>query len=143
MPRISTLPIALVLLTAAVASPASLRAQEPLPIHIADLDDEMGGSGGGAGIEGRVGIWVEDAANRPLANVIVRASWSGAVIGTTRCTTDNQGYCQMVSKTLRNEQGIYLVMTVRGYDNPEYKFDKKANRERDGDSDGTTIRIQR
>lgn len=112
-------------------------------VHIADLDDEMGGSGGPREIEGRVGIWVHDAEHRAAGGVIVRAAWSGAVTGTTRCTTDQQGYCQMLSKPLVNEQGIYLVMTVRGYDNPEFDFDKNANHEPDGDSDGTRIRIQR
>ncbi|MEZ4457136.1 MAG: hypothetical protein R2882_11395 [Gemmatimonadales bacterium] len=138
------IPLVALLAAAGLAQPSPAgNGQQKQVMHIADLDDEMGGSGGGVKIQGKVGIWVHDSAHRPAANVIVRASWSGAVIGTTRCTTDEQGYCQMLSREFTNEQGITLSMSVRGYDNPEYDFDKKANHENDGDSDGTTIRIQR
>ncbi len=49
----------------------------------------------------------------------------------------------MESRPFDNEQGITLTMTVKGYDNPEFLFDKKQNHENDRDSDGTSIRIQR
>lgn len=138
------LPIAVLLAAQAGSVPAGPgHGAAAATVHIADLDDEMGGSGGGREIQGRVGIWVHDADHRPATGVIVRAAWSGAVTGTTRCTTTEQGYCEMLSKSLVNEQGIYLVMTVRGYDNPDLDFDKKLNHDPDGDSNGTTIRIQR
>jgi hypothetical protein len=90
-----------------------------------------------------VGIWVHDAEHRPAYNIIVRASWSGAVTGTTRCTTDSQGYCQMQSREIDNEQGIMITMTVKAFDNPGLELDTKLNHDPDGDADGTKIRIQR
>ncbi len=133
----------LVLLTMVPLLAGFARLADPSTPHIADLDDEMGGSGSGGKIQGQVGVWVHDEKHRPAPNVIVRAAWSGAIIGTSRCTTDEQGYCKMESRPFDNEQGITLTMTVKGYDNPEFLFDKKQNHENDGDSDGTTIRIQR
>ena len=125
-----------------VVAATSASAQEPSPVHIADLDDEMP-MGGGRRIQAQVGIWVHDAEHRPAYNIIVRATWSGAVTGTTRCTTDQQGYCQMASRQLDNEQGIMITMMVKGFDNPGLELDTKLNHEPDGDSDGTKIRIQR
>jgi hypothetical protein len=122
---------------------AAASAQEPSPVHIADLDDEIAASPGQRRMQPAVGIWVHDAEHRPAYNIIVRASWSGGVTGTTRCTTDQQGYCQMLGREIDNEQGIMITMTVRAFDNPGLEFDKKLNHEPDGDSDGTKIRIQR
>lgn len=118
-------------------------APDPTPLHIADLDDELSGSGGGGRIAGLVGVWVHDAGHRPAAHVSVKAAWSGAVAGTTRCTTDEQGYCQMASRPFDNAQGITMTMTIKGFDSPEYTLDKAQSHDNDRDSDGTTIRIQR
>lgn len=126
------------LLVAATA----VSAQEPSPVHIADLDDETP-PGGGRRIQALVGIWVHDAEHRPAYNVVVRGSWSGAITGTTRCTTDQLGYCQMASRQMDNEQGIMITMTVKAFDTPGLELDTKLNHEPDGDSDGTKIRIQR
>jgi hypothetical protein len=117
--------------------------QEPATLHIADLDDETDPGFSTRRIEAHVGIWVHDSAHHAVPYVSVRASWSGGATGTTRCTTNDLGYCQMASRTIDNQQGIMLTMTVRAFDNPEYEFDKKLNHEPDGDSNGTVIRIQR
>jgi hypothetical protein len=74
-----------------------------------------------------------------FSNVNVSGNWSGGSSGTSNCTTDDQGKCQ-VSKRTRGES---LTFTVTGISGNGSEYVPNENHDQDGDSNGISITINK
>ncbi len=130
------------LMTGTTVRPAP--ASDAIAVHIGDLDDQTDPSTGGGTITPTVGVWVHGPDHRGVYHARVQALWSGGVSGTARCETDHDGFCTLQTrKAYPNEQGLQMVLRIRTVEGEDMEYDKSANHDPDGDSDGTVIRITR
>jgi subtilisin family serine protease len=111
-----------------------------LRTHVADLD---GRSGPYSSSRWRadVTITVRDNLDQPVANATVRGNWSRGNGGTTSCITGSAGTCS-VWRTIANSQ-TSVSWTVTGITHSSLTYDPTANRDPDGDSNGTTITVRK
>lgn len=112
-------------------------------VHIGDLDgNEFPTSSGGA-MSASVLAMVHDAEHRPVSRARVRGSWSDGVSGSSQCETETDGTCPLASRRFADQQGLQLTLAIRGVEGSELTYDKAANHDIDGETDGTTIRMFR
>jgi len=112
----------------------------PQGMHVGDLD--------GAGQPAKGGSWrsvvtvsAHSDAHAPLANVTVTGQWSGGVSGGASCTTNGSGQCTLSSP--KSKKASTITLSVTGMTGASYLYDGGANHDPDGDSDGTTITVNR
>jgi hypothetical protein len=86
-----------------------------------------------------VTIGVQDGDDAMLGGVVVSASWQGGTSAT--CTTDANGACS-VSRQFQNSR-TSASLTVNNLSKSGYAYQPLANHDPDGDSDGTTISVER
>ncbi|MFN0180107.1 MAG: hypothetical protein ACKVZ0_15000 [Gemmatimonadales bacterium] len=130
---------------AAVTLGASIGARPPATtaVHIGDLDgNEFPTSSGGA-MSASVLVMVHDAEHRPVTRARVRGSWSDGVSGSSQCETGTDGTCPLASRRFVDQQGLQLILAIRGIEGSELSYDKAANHDVDGETNGTTIRMFR
>jgi hypothetical protein len=113
-------------------------------VHVADIDDEtIRDADSNSKIRIAIGIRLHNAEHKPVSHVRIRADWSGALFGQANCETDPEGYCQVTSKTIPNENGIQVELKIKALEGPDIEYDNAANHDPDRDSDGTQIKIVR
>lgn len=126
------------LVTGAVA-----RAPEPVAVHIGDLDAAEFTAGSGGNTTGSVLVMVHDAEHRPVSRARVRGSWSDGVSGPGQCETGVDGTCLLKSRLFPDQQGLKLALAIRAIEGPEMQYDKSANHDVDGETNGSTITLYR
>lgn len=107
-------------------------------VHVADLDGS--GQNNGTLWTASVSILIVDNNGGPVAGTQVTGKWSGGTSGTSSCTTDGAGLCTVSKSSLRRTQ---VRFTVTGVVANGYTYDKAANTDPDGDSNGTVIMVYR
>ena len=110
-------------------------------MHVGDLD------GIGTRVNSRrwhasVTITVHDGNHAPLAGVTVRGSWSNGTSGTSTCTTNSSGTCTVTSKNILNQR-TSVTFTITNLTASGFTYQSSANHDPDGDSNGTTIVVNR
>ena len=106
-------------------------------LHVGDLD---GVANQKPSWQAKITITVHDASEQPLSGVTVGGAWGGGAAGTVSCKTGRKGTCTVASPAVA--PGITEVtFRVMGATAAGYAYDKDANHDSDGSSDGTTITI--
>lgn len=129
----------LVTIVAGGASPAA----DPAAVHIGDLDGAEFPSFRGGITTGNVLVMVHDAEHRPVSQARVRGSWSDGVSGFSQCETAVDGTCTLTSRRFADQQGLKLILVIRGVDGAEMEYAKTANHDVDGETNGTTFTMYR
>lgn len=108
----------------------------PPAIHVGDLD-------GSAVLAGKkwnatVAITVHNASHAAVSGAVVTGQWDGK--GSVSCTTGASGQCSLTKTGLMTASTSFVVtnVTLSGA-----TYDASANHDPDGDSNGTTIKINR
>jgi hypothetical protein len=114
-------------------------APEPLTHHVVDLDDVTTVSSGGW--QPQVAVTVRDSIGLDVAGATVSGTFSGQ-IGTVTCTTGAYGECILVGDSLKNKVKS-AVFTVTNVVAASSAYAATANIDVEGDSDGTSITINR
>jgi hypothetical protein len=112
---------------------------EPL-MHVGDLDGTAINLGNRWRAE--VTITVHDADHDPVADATVSGSWIAGASGTAVCTTNGSGVCTVTSP-LVNKNRSPITFTVDGVTHATFVYDSSDNHDPDGDSDGTTISVNK
>jgi hypothetical protein len=86
-------------------------------------------------------IAAHDSNHDPVSGVIVNGTWSGSASGSGACTTDGAGRCSVVSGPI--SQDTPAIFAVTALKHASYTYQGAANHDPDGDSDGTTIMVDR
>lgn len=87
-----------------------------------------------------VTVAVHDSGDSPVANARVTGAWSGGSFGSVFCTTGSNGQCR-VSKSNLAKRISSVTFTVMDIINDTLTYDGSANRDPDGDSNGTRITV--
>jgi hypothetical protein len=127
----------------AAATAAVTPAIAPIAVHIGDLDAAEFTSGTGTNTAASVLVMVHDAEHRPVRYARVRGSWSDGVSGPGQCETGVDGTCNLKSRLFPDQQGLKLALAIRAIEGPEMQYDKTANHDIDGETNGSTITLYR
>jgi hypothetical protein len=107
-------------------------------MHIADLDGVRTNQQNTwtAGVT----ITAHDGNHAPLANATVTGGWS--IGGTSSCTTDGSGQCHVDRWAIprRTQSVLFTVLSVT---KPVFLYGSTDNHDPDGDSNGTSITVNR
>lgn len=113
----------------------------PAPtLHIGDLD------GASASVKGgwtaTVTITVHAADESLVSGATITGAWSGGYSGTSSCTTDGWGLCQVATGKISNKNGSvdFAVLDVSG---AGYAYQPSLNHDPDGDSGGSAITVNK
>jgi len=122
--------------TVTVNSPSTI-------IHIGNLDATT--SRNGSNWSATVEITVHDADHNPLNGATVVGHWSVLGLNSDTCTTGElggNGTCIMLFPSLKRNV-LSVNLTVVSVTMPDRTYDRTLNHDPDGDSNGTTIRVNR
>ena len=122
--------------TVAVNAPSTL-------IHVGDLDAVTSRSG--STWSATVEITVHDANHNPLNGATVVGHWNISGLNSDTCTTGDlggNGTCIVLFPSLRR-QVTAVYFTVVSVTMPDQTYDRTANHDPDGSSNGTQIKVSR
>ncbi|NUM47534.1 MAG: Ig-like domain-containing protein, partial [Anaerolineales bacterium] len=125
------------------ATPTPTMTPTPPPgntMHIGDLDGSSAPSG--SRWTATVVITVHDSAHNPIAGVTVSGAWSNGASGSSSCVTDSNGQCTVTKTNLRTTTNS-VTFTVTNATHGSYTYQSSANHDPDGDSNGTTIVVNK
>lgn len=108
--------------------------------HVGDLD----GSAESLGNKWKatITILVHDADHSPVADATVSGSWGAGASGTASCTTNGSGVCTVTSAAVKNNRST-ITFAVDDVGHASLTYDAADNHDPDGDSDGTTITVNK
>jgi len=111
-------------------------------MHTSDLDGTSTCVDGRCKWKATVEILVADAHDDPVAGATVTLGWdNGRNTGTTACATAGDGRCT-ASKTNGSKRSS-ITFTVNSVTHAALTYDPASNYDVDGDSDGTTIVVNK
>ncbi len=110
-------------------------------LHVGDLDASATTAPRGKW-NAEVAITVREEGGNPVGSATVSGSWNGGVTGRASCTTDAEGQCRVTKNNIKSNVGS-LSFTVDAVVHATLSYDALANTDPDGDSDGTTIMVQK
>jgi len=124
--------------TSTVTDPAALN-----HIHVGDLDGipRSNRKTWSATVE----ITVHDSNHNPINGATVTGVWNPAGLASDECTTGElggNGTCIVLYPSIAKKQGA-VTFTVTGVTMPEKTYGAAANHDPDGDSNGTSITVNR
>jgi hypothetical protein len=105
-------------------------------LHVGDLDGKARIAPTGHW-QAFVQVLVHDQDHAPLANATVTGTWSDGKPGTNTCTTNSRGRCVVFQKLHRTMTSVSF--TVDNVERTGYAYAPADNHDPDGDSNGTTI----
>ena len=108
-------------------------------MHVGDLD--------GITTSGRRGRWnatititVHADGHTPVAEATVTGSWSAGAKGSSLCTTNSSGQCEVTKKNIKSKSNS-VTFTVTDVTHVTNTYQSAYNHDPDGDSDGTSIKV--
>ena len=110
-------------------------------IHVSDLD------GTSATVRknwnATISITVNNEDESPVAGIAVTGVWSGGTNGSSSCTTDLNGMCNVTSSNIswKKTSVAFAVTNLSG--GSGYSYNSGDNHDPDGDSDGTSITVDK
>lgn len=126
------------------ATPTPAPTATPAPssaMHVGDLD-RAASNVNNSFWRASVTITVHDSNENPVASATVSGSWSGGTSGSASCTTNSSGQCT-VQKNLSKSRVSSVTFTVNNVTRSGYTYNAGANHDPDGDSNGTSITVNR
>ena len=109
--------------------------------HVGDLDGSQ--SSQGRTWTADVTVTAHDDSHDTEDGSTVSFDYTGRdVSGSTSCTTDTSGTCTVTVSDIRKRTGD-ITFTVTGFSDPDGSYDSSSNHDPDGDSDGTSITVQK
>jgi subtilisin family serine protease len=108
--------------------------------HVGDLD-RLAASQGNAW-KATVTITVHDGSHNLLSNATVTGNWSGGFSGSGSCTTGSNGQCSVASGNIAKKK-TNMTFTVGNVSKATLTYQPSANHDPDGDSNGTSIVINK
>lgn len=112
----------------------------PAAIHSGDLDGSSALSG--KAWKATVQVTVHDGNDNPVSGATVSVQWGGGVSGPTSLTTDANGRCAFVSGSI-SKAIPSATLSIMNMSHPALSYDASANHDPEGDSNGTTIVVNR
>jgi hypothetical protein len=109
-------------------------------MHVGDLDGSSTLSG--RGWNANVLVTVHSAGETPVTNATVNGSWSNGASGTGSCVTNASGQCTISKSGLSNTVSS-VTFAVTGVTHASNTYQSGANHDPDGDSNGTSIIVQK
>lgn len=109
-------------------------------MHVGDLFPYV--SNEGSTWTGYVIVRIENGEHSPVEGATVYGTWTGNGLAVDECTTDYAGECLMLS-TLLSKKTKSVTFSVADVVYPDLAYEPSANHDADGDSDGTSITINR
>jgi hypothetical protein len=90
-------------------------------------------------------VTVHDANHQPVSGATVTVAWTGAASATVSGTTDSAGRVTFTRTNLSrwSTSGASITLTVNNVTRSGYTYTPAANHDPDGDSNGTSITINR
>jgi hypothetical protein len=122
---------------ASTAIPPTPQTPLPMTIHVGDID-LVGTSGNW---KATVSVTVHDSDHNPIKDVTVNFQWvDGASVTNDSCITGVSGSCSKTSpNNFNNNTVVFKVTDLTG----PHPYAPSDNHDPDGDSDGTTMTIQK
>jgi subtilisin family serine protease len=106
--------------------------------HIGDLDRST--SSTRTAWTAKVTVYTHTSTHAILSGVAVTGSWTGGYLGTSTCTTDSKGRCQVASAAMP-KTATSVTFTVANATRDGYAYRPANNHDPDGDSNGTAITV--
>jgi subtilisin family serine protease len=111
-------------------------------VHVGDLERSSHWVFGSWVWRGTVTVEVHDAEENPIADATVSGTWSGGYSGSGECTTGSDGRCSIESGNIWRGQSS-TTFTVDDIAHASFSYEPTDNHDPDGDSDGTSITVNR
>ncbi len=108
-------------------------------MHVGDLDASDPTSQGSTWST-TVTITVHDSGEGVVEGALVNVGWSGSGPAETDCTTDGSGQCTVSHSGIHGKK---TTLTVGNVSLAEDTYDATANHDPDGDSDGTSMTVNK
>lgn len=109
-------------------------------MHVGDLDGSSS-SGRGNKWNATVTITVHDGSEATLSDATVSGSWSAG--GSASCTTDGNGQCTVTKNNINGNNNPSATFNVTNVTHTTNTYESGDNHDPDGDSDGTSITINK
>lgn len=110
-------------------------------LHVGDLDGSANVKGKSGKWEAQVRVSVHDPSHQPVANATVHGTWSGGASGTVSGVTGSDGTVVLLSGNIGS--GTSATFTIDRIEHTAASYDAASNHDPDGDSNGTTIVVNR
>jgi M6 family metalloprotease-like protein len=127
-------------------TPTITRTPTPTPttvLHISDLDN-ISTLNGTTRWDARIDVEVHDIFHTPVAGVKITASFTGNGLSTSlSCTTGTNGHCSLIKTGIDNIKTPSVTVKVTAVSKTGYTYNAAANHDPDGDSNGTTIVVNK
>jgi hypothetical protein len=114
----------------------------PRTLHVRDLDG-LRANTNFARWRATVRITVVNAAGSPVPGATVAGSWSAAASRTASAVTDANGIATVQKAGLSRRKTPSVTFTVAAISHATLSYHPARNRDREGDSNGTTIVVRR
>jgi hypothetical protein len=85
-------------------------------------------------------VTVHDDRHQPVTGAMASGTWSGGIAGTSGCTTDGSGECQVLTEDIHSKVSSVLF-TIDSVSHTSLTYHSSDNHDPDGDSNGTEIVI--
>lgn len=125
------------------AGPTATPTDEPggaATAHIGDLDGTAMDNGSRWKVS--IAIVVHDDDDAPVSGATVSGSWIEGASGAAGCTTDASGACTVTSGNVKKNEGT-ITFVVTDVSHASLAYSSADNHDPDGDSDGTTISVNK
>jgi len=126
----------------ATPSPTPSPTSPAAGMHVGDLDG-TGTNTSSSRWRARVTIAVHDANHAPVSGATVTGNWSNGSSGSSSCTTNSNGVCNVNKSSLRRSNVASVQFTVTNVTKSGVTYSSAANHDVDGGTNGTTIVVNR
>jgi subtilisin family serine protease len=113
----------------------------PATVHVGDLDGSSADAPR-ARWEATVTITVHGSDEAPVSGALVEGSWSDGATGGASCTTGDDGQCSVSKGNLKSNVAS-VAFTVSNVTSDVGAYVAGDNHDPDGDSDGTTLTVEK
>jgi hypothetical protein len=111
-------------------------------MHVGDLDGSSRWVFGSWVWSATVTVTVHDANHNPVADATVEGTWTGGFSGSGSCTTGSDGQCSISTGNIWRGQAS-TTFSVDNLTHATFTYLAADNHDPDGDSDGTSITVNR
>jgi PKD repeat protein len=116
----------------------SVTVSQATGMHVGDLHGSQ--TNQGSTWTAIVTITVHDGNESPVSNATVSGTWSNGTSGTASCATNGSGQCTVSKSSILKRTGS-VKFTVDNITPATLTYNSAANRDPDGDSNGTSITV--
>ncbi len=122
-------------------TPTPTATAQPNVMHVSDLDGNSVNTSGNRW-RARVTVKVTNGAEQPVSGAKVTGTWSNGATGGGSCTTATNGTCTIIKNNIRRNVPS-VRFTVNNVTRSGWTYNAGLNHDPDGDSNGTTIIVNR